>query len=103
MVMNMKYRVRIMLTGEIERSINVDFPNFALATQLAEQVASQGYTQQITQQLWDHYLPSDIKAIYIMRLPEKVPLPNPPSPESPDDLPKLEDGEWPEEWKHIGE
>lgn len=68
-----KYKVKILLTGEIERRIDVDFPNFALATQLAEQVASQGYTQQIDENLWDHYLPSDIKAIYIERVPNKFP------------------------------
>ena len=66
-----QYRVKIYLTGEIVRMIPVDFPNFALATQLAEQVASSGYTQQKTDNLWEHYIPSEIKSIFIERVPKK--------------------------------
>jgi hypothetical protein len=66
-----QYRVKIFLTGEITRMIPVDFPNFALATQLAEQVASSGYTQQTSDNLWEHYLPGEIKSIWIERIPKK--------------------------------
>ncbi len=69
LMVNVQYRVKIILKGPPSRKIMVDFPNFALSTQLAEQVASQGYTQQVSPDLWEHYLPADIDDIFIERVP----------------------------------